>query len=49
MENDKPIAKGYIVGSSEKNVVVHDGKKAMLFPRGDKMTIIQFVEDSNQR
>lgn len=49
MESEKQLAQGYIVGSSEKNVIVYDGKKTVLFPRGDKMKITQFIDDSTKR
>lgn len=39
LENDKLIISGYIVASSEKNVIIYDGTSTFLLPRGEKTKI----------
>lgn len=49
LESDKPLAYGYIVGSSEKNLVVYDGKKTILVPRGDKTAVTTIGDETSRR
>jgi hypothetical protein len=42
-ENKDLLGRGYIVGSSEKNIIIYDGKKTVVLPRGDKTIISTLV------
>jgi hypothetical protein len=44
LEGDKELIKGYIIGGSEKNIVVFVGEKTTILARGDKTTITATVE-----